>query len=270
MPPRPLSHHDPWPEARLIFLFRALPLGGWHLGLYARPLLLDQFPEIVVQCLRLCLLGGSATGPSDPAAVVKDIDVSDLAVHHANGLLEAVRQALTHEEVPLVLLVGHLPPQVPHEHADEPRLHRVLLQVDIHPLREGPRALEHLVQARVLARARERRDLLLRPDAREQAHDRDPAAQQRRRVLRRPRRRQREPVQVGEVQRLVALEEARGRDERLALVVLQVRPFAEVGLCDLACSVEFDGSGQLRSFLTDENLCRQVSYSSFRRWRCFS
>lgn len=78
----------------------------------------------------------------------------------------------------------------------------------------------------------------LRPGAREDAHERDAPAGQRRGVLLVFRGCEGCAAQVREVERFVGAEEPRWREEDLAVVEAQVAPVAEVGARDFAGSVE--------------------------------
>lgn len=153
------------------------------------------------------------------AGIIQQIDIAHLAIHHANRFPQSLCEPPPDEKVLIMLLRGKRPPQPPHKHFDQPRLHRILLDVHADRLRHRPAPGKNLVKPRVMSLVQKRCNLLLRPEAGEQAHNRNPARENAGGVLRFFRGRQGRAVQVREVQRFISFEEARIREEGLALVV---------------------------------------------------
>lgn len=200
------SQHYPSSWACRASLFGAFPLRGRLARLYRFFLLRNQPHQAIIQRIYLCLLSGTTASPSDPAVLIQKVDVSDLCVHHSNGFLQTLVETLSYEKVPLVLLLRQLSPHAPHEHPDQPRLKPIFLQIDIDLLRQPILTRQNLIQAWILLRARERRDLRLCPNAREEVHDRYLAAEQGGSILWLTGRCQGDTVHVRKVEGGIALE----------------------------------------------------------------
>ncbi|KAJ6445880.1 vesicle transport v-snare protein [Purpureocillium lavendulum] len=150
----------------------------------------DDAREALCQALDLVRVAGAAAGPADAAVVVDE------------GAAEE---------------------------AHEPGLAGVVLVVDVDELGDAGVALDDVVQGRVGGARGEAGDLLLGPLAAEDGDDGCAAGEQGRRVAqRRVGLDESLAVEVGEEEGELGLEEARGRDEGLALVVLEVAPVAEL------------------------------------------
>ena len=195
------------------------------------------------QALALLIVGLTTASPADPAQAVHQVHIADLAVQQANVLTDLVRERVPDNEVLGPVGLADLLADATHEQADEHVLEPVRLDVDVHVLRDVPVFLEQLRQGRVLRGARERLGLVLGPGPAEDGDDGRLAHERGSRVALRAAfaLEQRSAVQVREIERDVALEEARRREESLALVELQVAPVAEIGSAKLFLPVKIKG-----------------------------
>lgn len=166
--------------------------------------------------------------------VVDEVGVADLCVEQANRLANAVGDASADEEVLVPVLLREALAERAAEETNEPGLAGVVLVVDVDELREAGLAGDEVVQGRVGGAGGEAGDLLLRPLAAKDGDDGGAAGEQWRGVARGGVGLEEGlAVEVGEEEGELGLEEARGRDEGLALVELEVAPVAEVGTRDL-------------------------------------
>ena len=161
------------PQARPGLSVRLSLLATRHFSFVNRLPLSNELLQAHVERLHLCWLGITTPSPTDATFRVYKVHITDLGVHHAHSLLERLRKALLHQEVPRVLMDRQLAAHAPHEHLDQGRLHTVLFQIDIHHLRKLLVLGQDLRKPGVLRRPSERPYLCLCPDAGEQFHDAD-------------------------------------------------------------------------------------------------
>lgn len=171
----------------------------------------------------------STARPANAAVVVYDVGIADFAVQQADRLPDIVGDAASHQEVLVPILLSKLLPQRSHEHADEPGLARVGLDVDVDKLGEVAAAGDDVVERRVGLLGDEAGGLALGPLTAEDGDDAGLAREQRSCVAGfLVRLEERLAVQVGEEEGELGLEQSWRCDEGLALVELQVVPVAEV------------------------------------------
>ncbi|KAK7988070.1 hypothetical protein PG989_008385 [Apiospora arundinis] len=200
-----------------------------------------------------------ASSLPNPAKAIHQVDVSDLAVQKADVLADLVRERVLDNKILPPVGLAHLLADAAQEQADEHVLEPVRLDVDAHVLRDVSVLGEQFRQGRVLRGARKGLGLVVGPGAAEYGNDGRLADERRRRValgaalaLE-----QRPAVQVREVERDVALEEARRRVKGLALVERQVAPVAEIRSAELILSVKL---------CWDQRAELDMVENSLRRW----
>lgn len=203
------------------------------------PLLLIQQPQQARdQADALMTLGIATAGPAQPTLAIQKVDVANLAVEHADGLLDLVRDALAHHKVLVPVLLGHGLADGAGKELDKERLEPVLLNVDAHVLRLVLVLLERGLQLRVGLGGDEALRLAFGPLPAEDADHGHLARHDGRRVVRTPVRLGKSRTeQVWEPQREFALEGSGRADERLAFVVFEVGPVAKVRFPELRFAI---------------------------------
>lgn len=190
---------------------------------------IDQSREALGKPITLLLSAGPATSPTNAAVLVHQICIADLAVQQADGFADMVRDAAADKKVLVPVLLGEPLAQRAHKEPDEPRLSGIVLVVYTNNLCQVPALLDDLVHRRVGRFGDEAVGLLLGPLAAKDGYDGGLALEERRGVLcslvvlhdgl---------AVQVREVKGQFPFEKARKGQKRLALVVLQIAPVAEI------------------------------------------
>ena len=171
--------------------------------------------------------------------MINQIRIADLAVQQANRLPDLVRDAFCYQKIPLPVVLVHLLAQRAHEQPDQPRLHGVLLNVDLHQLRAPTALLQDRLEGRVGFGGDKGTDLVLGPHAAEDGDDGAVAFEKGCGVgdLGSSVLGEGSAVQVREVEGEVGLEKTWRREEGLALMELHVAPVAEIGAGDFGFAV---------------------------------
>ncbi len=182
------------------------------------------------QPLPLALFRNPTPSPPDLPRLINQIYISDLPIRDPQLLSHLLPEPPPNHKIPPPQLPLQVLPRIRQEEADQTRFHPILFNIDINLLH--PRFLHKPLQFLATGAREKSPTLPFGPRARVYSHDADAAGKHSRRIPDLPCVLQSVTPHIREIERFVRFEQFSWCEERFALGVVHVGPFAEVGLAD--------------------------------------